>query len=650
MKSAFDTCHLARKKNDLKTLKTPACEGYPDKIKDELDKLKKQMVAIQEDIKKPESQPVVVVNGLDNKIYSEFKNDLKALDVAQKEAAHDQNLQAQDYEMLRAQNMVTDASKLTACGDDQAIWASQYQDGMVCSGPEANVININVKFEPQLEAMKKLHRDKLISRINLDSFGETVKAQYYLANPELKARMKLHPDKACLEVTKSESLCTGQYLSVFNLSVAKTNNSGAGQHFLELDQEKVIIELNVLMDDIKQICEGARRHMRVGMYNCQGACEAEKKAMEIKIKEIQAHPAASYFFTDAVGAIINFNKLQPDTGCTGLHLGPNDLHLSKKTLELSRNEFQESVAGQFGTSSDMLKPDRGGHSNERGADQCGVGINEKEDLYALNALYRGHPYMMGKAMKGLNVSEQGLYNTLICEAVQCNKTVHDGNEAFYDGLKVASLALNLIPVAGTIAYGAVTGVINSVGAYRKWDNANQDKKLIGGGIIDGGFKGYSTELNDVMKKLSEDGSTANMMADIMSEVALVVVKGQGAVGKGLIGKMNANFEAQLNRTLTDFEKDIVARISERIVEGTVSKAKLTVKGELELKHMAPTLKDLVIVFAAMKSNTAEKIFRSPKGTDIVTDLADLPPESDQNLNDKDLESFIAKHSLLKLKK
>lgn len=666
---SLNSCDNARKNKNYKYLESGACKGYPDYFNTKIPELEKRMGEINDELKSNNSQPLVTLNNADKKIYSQFANQLDELKEARKQAQKDSRIHANDYEFLRSKNMVLDAKDLVDCGGDN-VWSNQLQAGLDQVGCKADielVYKLDNGFKASVDSMKKYHRKALIAEMNIQKFMEAVKAKFNTLPKNEQNEVIANPSQKCSdfmplkETRDKRKLCSKQFLDAFNKAINTVKNDPQ-EHFFSLETDKVVSDFNQSLQNIVRFCE-AKRNILEKCFDegevCKTRADENNNGLRLEVKKLKSHPAASYLLTDAFGDKIQLDKLNADRVLCAEEYSESKLvipSVSKEDIVKAKKELSDVVDEEFISIVDTEKPDRGGHSNKVGAWACGVDMDEKEDFYVLNKFYYSHPYMMGKVLKNVEPLEQGVYNAMTCDAIECDASVDQMNDNIATGIKLAAMALPL----GGIATAAINLGVSSFGAYKDWEDANENIHLAKAGSVTAGYaEGFHDDIKKYLEdnELNADWSThaVNLSAEIITSVLGV---GAGGVGKdklkfGSLHKMNEKLEKYfLDKGLEvgDFEKKIISTFTSSALSKAQSIATKGVNGNLEAKDFVPSTKEIIIGMSILASGKAKDVFKNDKNLSSVLSLSDIPYSELENIDDPALLQYLTGEAKNRLSK
>lgn len=508
----FATCDQARKSNKTSILNSPLCAGYPKENLSDIKRLRDEMEKLDKERKSPVSQPLFTLNNADNDVYSKFKNNYNKLLAAQSQAQKSMSLAYASSNLLQNSDAVQDLKSVADCGN-QDVSDESYLDGLECDAQFKTMTDLKVNFQPSVDALKKLHRDKLITEVNTHAFGEAIKSKWYLLkqNDPLKSKMKHKPKEACLEIA-DESVCSGKYLEVFKKSVNDAWNYSK-PHFLSYATNDVVSYMNDRIEWMKQFCVAIQDQQRNQLIQIS---PETYRIFEKTFNEMVSGEVSPYLYDENVRLNAKLGKFRNEQGqyCQGFNENEN-ISVTPNLIEAAREDFREAIDDQIELSSDFAKPNRGSHSNNLGAIICDVDRQTKEDYYALNSLYQSHPYLTGQILKGQEVVQGKLYATVICEAKKCDRDLESTNDMALSAAKVGAIALNFVPGIGPALYAGTSGVLGAAKAIRDNVRANRSLSEMQRGIASNGVEQiYDSNVGDVLKQLASDGDVGKLIGEI----------------------------------------------------------------------------------------------------------------------------------------
>jgi len=543
----LQTCTKASESKNTTVLSSKICQGYPKKNLADINALEKEMNVILKDPSKKGWQPLVTVNAADNDVFVKFKNDYAKLLLAKKTAAEKVKI-AHDSETEKFfvdNQMTKDIDSLKTCVPEENVLTDQFLQGAKCTISDNPLAKLVDEFQFSIKALKDTHQAALIDAINVRSYGEAIKAKYYLLeqNDPLKGLIYIDPQKACLKMIEEGTrnyACKGHYLEAFKKAAGEASKAQQ-PHFLSYSPESTLSNFNSGIRNLDKLCG-----FLLSYLNDAQRAQA-RKDLDAQLAYIQTNFGA-YLYNENLGnkASLKDYRNEKHEYC------PNFNPDKTRVIELhhvvdARKEFLEATDAQIKTSADFSRPDKGSHSNKLGAWSCEedkgtisqvaaaanavvspvtqlaltsveVGsvsdaqMKEKNNLYALNSLYHSHPYMVGKMLAKLPLSERKIYTSLICDAKKCNKKVEDTNKAIDTAAQVAIIAANFVPVAGQIA-GVVAA---SALAVKNNAKATQDYQSLMASIATGGFETstYDPQLQSMIDGLKVNAGNEALAQDL----------------------------------------------------------------------------------------------------------------------------------------
>ena len=510
-------CDGARRSNNTSILNSSRCEGYPARNQKALKDLRAEMDAVQRERSNTTSQPLVTINNADNDVYSQFRNNYTRLVAAQDLARRSMSIEYASNNLLRNSGAMQNLSEVANCGD-RDVTDESYLSGLQCNNSFRSITDLTVQFQPNIDVLKDMHRDKLITEMNVRAFGEAIKSKWYLLDRSdpLKTKMKQNPKAACLEIADA-SVCSGKYLEAFKSAVNEAWNYSK-PHFLSYTPTDVASFMNSRIEWMREFCENYELSQQNQLIRI---APAAFRTFEDTFNEMVSGAVSPYLYDEDVRAMAKLETFRSLDGqyCQGFN--PNDRsRIDSQHIVNARDDFKDAIEDQIDLSQDFAKPDRGNHSNNLGAMICDTDRATKEDHYALNSLYESHPLIAGQIIGSQGDVQAKLFATSICEAKDCNKDLEDTNDTALKAAKISAIALNLVPGVGPALYAGTSAVLGSAAAIRDTVRANQELSSMQRGIASNGVEPiYDQNVGVVLEQLASDGNVGALVLEIAAIAA-----------------------------------------------------------------------------------------------------------------------------------
>lgn len=637
-KSQFDKCKANHK--------AKGCQDYPHGFVKKYDQVGKELKQIQADMAKPTSQPVMVLNKTDTRLYTPYKNNLAKLNLAKSQAKEAVVQLANDYEDFRKNFELVKSENLANCGEENEMWTRQYLKGEQCLNTEAPINSLRPQIVESAEAIKKLHQEKFIHEMNVSTFGETMKAKYLRSSPAVQAQMRKDPHKSCLQILKDVGAgkaagftCSGDYLKSMRKHLSDVESDPSS--FLALPPEEVVSEVQGVMKRMQELCIEIRKqyfpafgspliHHEPYKYGYE-KMKAELKEEKAKLGNMKS---AGFLYSNAFNKSLPLNTFTPENGCTNNRLDQVSF-INTETVSKAVKEFEDAIDDQLYRSAKYSLPNRGeidlpismaGGALDAAKDYISCGETDAGEKEVMAALFRSQPYRAGKLVSSLAPEEKGVYNAMLCDALKCKSNQDDVTDWAINGAKIAAV------LGGPQAEAAV-----AAGEFLvNYGRSKEAYELAMGGVVAGGISGYESDIHEFIEKMKEEGDEKRLALNISEEALKAYTKVLGMDKPGAIQSLGKGLENALLKIAPNANPAQIAlmhSLAEKMVETSISKGFKGVKGELTRKDFLPSDKD--IVAAAMgvlktSKNTkypvidvfefgAQEMIKEKKESDVISD-------------------------------
>jgi hypothetical protein len=298
--------------------------------------------------------------------------------------------------------------------------------------------------------------------------------------------------------------------------------------------------------------------------------EGWEKNLQTLLMQMTNGPVAPYFNLPGVGSKARITDFQSGKEYCSTYDPKHNYHLNEKDFDDARTEFKEATEKQLKRTSEFSQPDRGSPSNRWGKIACEVPTMKiKNDLYALNSLFKSHAYLTGRILKSMNPTERKIYAEVLCEAKRCDAQVDNFNDEVSSAVKVLAIATNFIPYVGPIVYTGITTAVEVHDVVRKKENAETDfDNLMGGVVSDGVDKEFSGSLGELISKLSDKKNPALMTDQIVTTVLVNIL--QYGISQGVIKPLASSLSRDIAAKMVLSRGIALSEFEEQALEVVVS--------------------------------------------------------------------------------
>jgi hypothetical protein len=674
---SFNNCKKAADNGD-KDYINKSCGNYPSFFVGKLEELDRIAKSTEVDLGRDTSQPLFMVNEMDNKIYAKFKNNLDELKRAKEEANNEYE------ELLKIKNF----KKHTSCDPDSP-WMKSVSDGYSlseCYYSPAIFGQNDLELTDHKNILKYKHRNDMIEEVNHNIFKQTMMAKFYtLSDTEQKdvlSLVKTNPKGACEKMLPDPSaisklfkngkeamenllfldhavnealsrenkysydqlksyLCSDQVRNS-NGSQIKSNYldflkeglkevaANPNSSFLKKDSGQVQKELNAQITVLESFCQ-LKDKLRSGRTSLGIDSDDEAKAyknliaqkMQETIEKLKKTENAKYLLTKTLGSKFKFDSYNPEyESCESdrhFRYPPNENFASNKIelkdIEEAREEFVDAIDKQLLSVVNRTDSYRGDNKNALAEMACRNSAKHAEDNFAIYQMYKSHPYLMGQVLAHQDSSVSSVKQAILCEAIECYKSVDNMNKAIVGIARGGALAVSVLaPGVGTAAGVAINTAINvatgTFELYDKWNEGVVDSQLMMSGAASGGYgpveEIFKNKIDALLAEKNVDADTKKFLIDMaamISTEALSAVSGMKKLDP-LKNKMAKLFAKQMGKsTLSNLEKEIFNSLVDSFAAKVITFSGTIAKGEVdEISDFVPTSsKDFILATSLLLS-------------------------------------------------